>query len=108
MFHWICPECGREIPPKLKECPSCDPQPVAPEPATLASAPVVNAAAAPTAVPVLSTLALVPRRIPATPPAPISGANLNEVAAPLQAAADHSNTGSESGPDSGPDSSDAR
>jgi hypothetical protein len=33
MFHWICPECGREIPPKLKECPSCDPQ----------SAPVVHA-----------------------------------------------------------------
>ncbi len=26
MFHWICPECGREIPPAVKECPVCDPQ----------------------------------------------------------------------------------
>jgi hypothetical protein len=26
MFHWICPECGREIPPAVKECPTCDPQ----------------------------------------------------------------------------------
>src|SRR5579872_333052 len=25
MFHWICPECGREIPPAVKECPACDP-----------------------------------------------------------------------------------
>jgi hypothetical protein len=27
MFHWICPECGREIAPGVKECPVCDPQP---------------------------------------------------------------------------------
>ncbi|HUA82423.1 MAG TPA: hypothetical protein VMB85_01090 [Bryobacteraceae bacterium] len=26
MFHWICPECGREIPPSVKECPACDPK----------------------------------------------------------------------------------
>jgi len=26
MFHWICPECGREIPPAVKECPACDPK----------------------------------------------------------------------------------
>lgn len=26
MFHWICPECGREIPPAVRECPACDPQ----------------------------------------------------------------------------------
>lgn len=25
MFHWICPECGREIAPSVRECPSCDP-----------------------------------------------------------------------------------
>src|SRR5579862_8849902 len=25
MFHWICPECGREIAPAVKECPGCDP-----------------------------------------------------------------------------------
>src|SRR5258706_12455141 len=35
MFHWICPECGREIPPAVKECPACDPAavPVAAAPA---------------------------------------------------------------------------
>jgi len=26
MFHWICPECGREIPPSVKECAACDPR----------------------------------------------------------------------------------
>src|SRR5437879_7000987 len=26
MFHWICPECGREIPPNQRECPACDPK----------------------------------------------------------------------------------
>src|SRR5579871_2461815 len=25
MFHWICPECGGEIPPTVRECPICDP-----------------------------------------------------------------------------------
>ncbi len=25
MFHWICPECGREIAPQAKECAACDP-----------------------------------------------------------------------------------
>ena len=25
MFHWICPECGREIAPTIRECPACDP-----------------------------------------------------------------------------------
>ena len=28
MFHWICPECGREIPPAVKECAACDPSSV--------------------------------------------------------------------------------
>src|SRR5579883_3163932 len=37
MFHWICPECGREIPPAVKECPACDPKAqVQPIPAALA------------------------------------------------------------------------
>jgi len=26
MFHWICPECGHEIAPGVKECPVCEPQ----------------------------------------------------------------------------------
>jgi hypothetical protein len=25
MFHWICPECGREIAPTVRECAVCDP-----------------------------------------------------------------------------------
>ena len=32
MFHWICPECGREIAPGVKDCTACDPQ-AAPAPA---------------------------------------------------------------------------
>ena len=37
MFHWICPECGREIPPAMKECPACDPAaaPLPPAPAPI-------------------------------------------------------------------------
>ena len=27
MFHWICPECGREIAPTVRECPVCDSPP---------------------------------------------------------------------------------
>jgi hypothetical protein len=48
MFHWICPECGREIPPAVKECPACDPtsavqaSSIAPEPAPFEAAPEPN------------------------------------------------------------------
>src|SRR5580692_1171098 len=28
MFHWICPECGREISPTVLECSACDPKAV--------------------------------------------------------------------------------
>jgi hypothetical protein len=31
MFHWICPECGREIPPTVRECRSCDPAAAVPD-----------------------------------------------------------------------------
>src|SRR5271169_6662657 len=43
MFHWICPECGREIPPAVTECPGCDPQR---EPAETPAALVAEAIAA--------------------------------------------------------------
>src|SRR5436305_847861 len=33
MFHWICPECGREIAPTVRECPACDPKAATAEPA---------------------------------------------------------------------------
>src|ERR1700677_2838754 len=48
MFHWICPECGREIPPAVKECPACDPQP---EQAATPSAPLFEAVAETAPVP---------------------------------------------------------
>lgn len=54
MFHWICPECGREIPPAVLECPACNPQvkdntdavvrSVAAEAAVPAEAPVLSSA----------------------------------------------------------------
>src|SRR5438093_185793 len=30
MFHWICPECGQEIAPGIKECRVCEPETAAP------------------------------------------------------------------------------
>jgi len=96
MFHWICPECGREIPPKLKECPSCDPQsaPVAHVPDAVANdasetvvnqapqtpadepAPVENVAADNAVAPVAES------------PAPA----LNEIAVPVEPAVTPANT----------------
>lgn len=29
MFSWICPQCGREVPPSYTECPNCKGVPVA-------------------------------------------------------------------------------
>jgi hypothetical protein len=58
MFHWICPECGREIPPAMKVCPACDPQPeqaatpAAPAPEAIAVTVSAPPAPAPIAVPV--------------------------------------------------------
>src|SRR5580704_11149544 len=53
MFHWICPECGREIAPTVRECPACDPNAVEAEPALAGvveappARPIVNDAAPP-------------------------------------------------------------
>lgn len=58
MFHWICPECGREIAPTVRECPACDPNAVVAEPALVGvveaptARPVSESSAAPTARPV--------------------------------------------------------
>ena len=30
MFTWICPQCGREVPPAYNECPDCVPRAAAP------------------------------------------------------------------------------
>ena len=53
MFHWICPECGREIAPTVRECPACDPNAVEAEPALAGvveappARPIANVAARP-------------------------------------------------------------
>jgi hypothetical protein len=64
MFTWICPQCGREVPPAYTECPDCSkksaetatppPQPAAPQPEAAAPHVPQPAAQAPAAAPVVS------------------------------------------------------
>src|SRR5690348_12290900 len=42
MFTWICPKCGREVPPAYNECPDCDRVGGQP-PAAVAAPPVQHA-----------------------------------------------------------------
>jgi len=50
MFTWICPQCGREVPPAYTECPDCAPQAAnAPQPAVPAGAPAAPPEPAPPA-----------------------------------------------------------
>jgi len=63
MFTWICPQCGREVPPAYNECPDCtkkaaEPQPAAESAPESVGAPPVPAAPAPP-----------PRQPAAAPPA---------------------------------------
>jgi hypothetical protein len=46
MFTWICPQCGREVPPAYAECPDCGPKNAAgpPPPAATAGNPAGPAA----------------------------------------------------------------
>jgi hypothetical protein len=92
MFTWICPQCGREVPPAYTECPDCEakaksaaaeaapqppaPQPVEPEPAATAAfgtmpppPPPLPVSAAP--VPVAAPVAAPTPPPPAPAPAPI-------------------------------------
>lgn len=44
MFTWICPQCGREVPPSYDECPDCKERAAAAQQAApLAAAPVPDA-----------------------------------------------------------------
>src|SRR5665213_466421 len=78
MFHWICPECGQEIAPGVKECPVCEPlESIAPVP-EVASAPIV---AEPPARPAKQSAAA-PK-----PPAPIAKESVVEPPVPEPTAA---------------------
>jgi len=46
MFTWICPRCGREVPPSYDECPDCA---KAAQPAAAAPQPPASTAPAPAA-----------------------------------------------------------
>jgi len=51
MFTWICPRCGREVPPAYNECPDCPKEDAAPAQATVVpTAPAPSPAAAATPV----------------------------------------------------------
>jgi hypothetical protein len=70
MFHWICPECGREIPPSVKHCSACEPALCGPSPVPepRSAVPVAPAAAEPvggTAVAVALLTPVDPPRAPA-------------------------------------------
>ena len=80
MFTWICPQCGREVPPAYTECPDCNrrSQPVAPPPASAQALAAQAAAAAaeqpppeikPLAPPIEPKLPPVPQAPPPIPPA---------------------------------------
>ncbi len=47
MFTWICPKCGKEVPPSYSECPNCAAGEVEAPPETAVAAPVETPAAAP-------------------------------------------------------------
>ena len=70
MFTWICPTCGREVPPAYDACPDCaarakSAQAQAAAPAEVAAVPLPPAAPAPAA----PTPAAAPPPAPYTPPA---------------------------------------
>src|SRR3954469_20631998 len=60
MFTWICPTCGREVPPSYTECPDCTAKAAEPQPA--AAPPDPHAPQTPAAPPVQTR--------PYTPPPP--------------------------------------
>lgn len=79
MFTWICPQCGREVPPAYEACPDCAArEKAAGQPAEAAAQPVPPAGAPAAPQPYLPPAAATP---PAAPPAYIP-----PVAAPLAGA----------------------
>ena len=66
MFTWICPQCGREVPPAYNECPDCTKKTPAAGPPPEPAAPQPWAAAPPAPGPPAPAMAPPP---PAAPPA---------------------------------------
>ncbi len=77
MFTWICPKCGREVPPAYSDCPNCAPK-VAPVQAEPVAPPVYRAPAPPPPVVVAPPAPHVPTppwaTAPPPPPAPVYAA----------------------------------
>src|SRR5215471_2035184 len=74
MFTWICPQCGREVPPSYNECPDCTgtqkaPAPAAAQPAA-PPAPPPPQAPPPAARPAPEALPELPRTFASASPAP--------------------------------------
>lgn len=79
MFTWICPQCGREVPPAYDECPDC-----AARQKQAATAVPAQAAAEPAAAPAppVAAPAYVPPAQPYTAPVPAYAAPPRPAAAP--------------------------
>src|SRR5450432_1815049 len=92
MFHWICPECGREIAPTIRECPACDPVAATVESALAgeveASARAGQQAVAPAISPSSPVAAIQPEPQPPQPIATVVVA-ATTVAAPDHTTVDH-------------------
>ena len=67
MFTWICPQCGREVPPSYDKCPDCAAKEKSGVQPTAAQAPPASEGAAP-AAPAPSPAYLPPAVAPLPPP----------------------------------------
>src|SRR5258705_3541327 len=80
MFHWICPECGREIAPTVRECWVCDPVAATVEPALAGEVEASARAGKDAAAPVMSVAApaaeIKPEPKPQQPIAPVVAATI--------------------------------
>ncbi len=66
MFTWICPQCGREVPPAYNECPDCSGK----EETPAAAAPAGQPPATPPPAPAAPTAPAAAPVVPAPPAAP--------------------------------------
>ena len=69
MFTWICPQCGREVPPSYNECPDCAAGQKAPAPAQPAAPPMQQPAPQPMPQPVPQPIPQTVQPVPLPEPA---------------------------------------